>query len=178
MRYLRPFLLLALAWGAGCAPAPVRTRISEPPLPFNPRVGFPDALPDSAEYAPFLAGGTGTISGQAFMKTRGGDVKLGAGNIAYLDPVTTYSRDWWIHRGQKESGIDVRSPDALFNAAQRQVIIDAQGKFRFDKVAPGHYYVRSTVKWYVGGSYGTQGGLVSAEVEVKAGETTEVILTG
>lgn len=178
MRYTKPLLLLAIAWSVGCAPPPVRPRIAERPLPFNPRVGFPDALPDSTEYAASLAGGTGAISGQAFMKTRGGDVKLAAGNIAYLDPVTTYAREWWTLRGRFESGIEMRSPDALFNAAQRQVIVDAQGKFRFEKLAAGRYFVRSTVKWYVGGSYGMQGGLVSAEVEVKAGETTEVILTG
>ena len=68
-------LVLSLSLLAACT-------ISAPPPP------YPTVAGDPAEYAPFLEEGTGVVSGQAFMKTRGGDVKLGAGNTVTLDPIT------------------------------------------------------------------------------------------
>ena len=47
------------------------------------------------EYATYAGDGTATITGQAFVKTRGGDVKFGAGNKVFLNPVTTYSTEWY-----------------------------------------------------------------------------------
>ena len=48
-----------------------------------------------AKFAPFAGTGSGRIKGSAFLKTRSGDVKLGAGNKVYLMPATAYTDEWF-----------------------------------------------------------------------------------
>jgi hypothetical protein len=130
---------------------------------------------DATEYAPFLAGGDAVIEGQAFMKTRSGDVKLAAGNQVFLDPVTTHSRMWWALRGTSQSYFELPTPDSLFVRARRRTIADAQAHFRFRGLAPGWYYVRAIVTWYAGTEI--QGGVIGDSVLASRGSTVEVILT-
>jgi len=143
---------------------------SEEPIIPNPVV-----VGDPAEYAPFLAGGDAVVEGQAFMKTRAGDVKLAAGNLVILDPVTTHARMWWALRGSSQTYFELPTPDSLFVRARRRTIADAQGHFRFRALAPGWYYVRSIVTWYAGTEM--QGGVIGDSVLASRGATVELILT-
>jgi hypothetical protein len=52
------------------------------------------------EYAAFEQPGRGSIAGQAFLTTRGGDVKMGAGRTVTLDPATRYARAWYQRYGR------------------------------------------------------------------------------
>lgn len=139
---------------------------------------FPDAPAELSEYGPFLSGGNGIVTGQAFMKTRGGDVKLAAGNPVHLDPATTYSKSWLVLRGDMYRYFHDAVPDSLFTAARKVATADAQGKFRFEGLAPGLYYVTTYVRWETGGAYTpTQGGVLADSVRVEAGKTTDIVMT-
>jgi hypothetical protein len=60
-----------------------------------PRTEMPRLVPfNEDEYLPYAGDGDATITGQAFLKTRGGDVKYGAGNTIFMNPVTSYSTEW------------------------------------------------------------------------------------
>lgn len=50
------------------------------------RIAFPQE-----EYSSLPEAGTAVVHGQAFLKTRGGDVKTAAGEEVILNPVTSYS---------------------------------------------------------------------------------------
>ena len=124
-RTMERMLLAAVAAAslASCA-APrvyVPTPIERPPFP-------------EAEYAALAKTGTATVTGQAFLKTRGGDVKTGAGNAVYLNPVTSYSKFAYDHR----LAYDGLSPvDQRMNAYLRQTVADASGRFSFKNVPDG-----------------------------------------
>src|SRR5262245_56403408 len=63
---------------AGC----FQTRILSPSVPF-----------DADAQLNALREGKGSVTGQAFKKTVGGDVKYGAGNAVTLYPLTPYFRE-------------------------------------------------------------------------------------
>ncbi len=138
----------------------------------------PPVVADPAEYRPFLDGGTASLTGQAFMKTRGGDVKLAAGNPVHLDPKTTYATEWMWRRGVDFKAFSVPDPNAVFQSARRVTTADAQGRFRFDGLAPGWYYVTTFVRWETGGlDTPTQGGILADSVKVDAGKTADIVIT-
>lgn len=163
---MKPMLALAAAalWTA-CTFTPP----TPPPAPVM--------AANPAEYAPYLQPGDAVVSGQVFMKTRGGDVKVGAGYPVYLDPVTTYARAWWRGRDASVDYFRMASPDTLFTRARHQAIVGAQGQFEISGLAPGWYFAHSAVTWEIGGYYPTQGGVISDSVLVQAGKTVQLVLT-
>ncbi len=52
-------------------------------------------LYDSEVAEAYLLAGTASINGQAFLKTRGGDVKLGAGNAVMMTPDDEWTQAIW-----------------------------------------------------------------------------------
>lgn len=164
-------LILTAALAAtlvGCA-APVRYALE--PLQRPP---FPEA-----EYATLPKSGKGTVSGQAFMKTVGGDVKLGAGSTINLNPVTSYSK-WASENRAYAGGVTPYDPRLL--QYMRQTIADGSGRFSFKDVPDGEYFVTGAVTWQAvqGGAYprlAQQGGVIWKMITVKNGESVEVMLT-
>lgn len=127
-----------------------------------------------AEYKPYAVAGTGSISGQAFLKTRAGDVKYGAGNEVWLNPVTTYSTEWF-----ENAVIPYRAitpPDRRTSDYARRTIADAEGRFKFERLPPGEYYAVCSIIWQYPGGY--QGSLVStgsiAYAKVRVGDGEQV----
>ena len=144
-----------------------------PPVAVRPLVGAGDA----AEYARFRVPGRLILSGQAFLTTRGGDVKVAAGRTVTLDPATTYAKEWFRRLGAGATNFDSPPPDSLFVLTRRSTTADAQGRFRFASLVPGDYLVRTTVTWETGAAYsGLQGGVVASFVSVRDSGVTEVIL--
>ena len=167
---LLPVVAAALfALVSGCAP------VSQPSV--STRLAT-EAPCDASAFAPFIAGGTGRISGQAFMKTRGGDVKYGAGNEVMLVPAVSCAPRWWGEVGTKWRSRMTYPLGQAFHDARRVKTADGEGRFVFENLAAGDYYVRSFVTWDVPTTYSanTQGGLVGAMFRVREGETTEAIL--
>ena len=83
IKSILPVTLIAIA-SSGCQ-AP-----SSPP-PQSQRPTEPPALFVEAEFAAYDGAGNSTISGQAFLRTRGGEVRVGAGQQVQLYPVTSYT---------------------------------------------------------------------------------------
>ena len=128
-----------------------------------------------AEYAHYLGVGAATLSGQAFLTQRGGGVVYAAGRTVTLDPATSVGAEWWSKAGTNYQWRDSVPNSPSFGKARRTTVADGTGRFRFEELPPGRYYVRTDVTWEVP-TLGIQGGLVGQLVEVKDGRATEVIL--
>lgn len=140
---------------------------------------------DELALAPYLLSGSGSIAGQAFLKTRGGDVKYGAGNVITLEPAADYfaalnlqeqklhvigpdAEDWWVP-----------APGQDWKRYRRETQADGEGRFSFMGLPPGKYFARTKIEWYVPSTYGghQSGGWVGKEVVVADGARSEVILS-
>ncbi len=139
------------------------------------RISFPEG-----EYKALPAIGTARVEGQAFLKTVGGDVKTAAGNTVYLNPVTSYSEQWYVAYTTNRP-LDPAEPDARLEKYMKQTTADGEGRFEFVNVPAGEYFVTTSVIWGVPtGRYGTisqQGGTVTKRISVKDGETVKIIIT-
>jgi len=140
---------------------------------------------DASQAAYILEQGTGTIKGQAFLKTRGGDLKTAAGNMATLVPVTAYSTERFraIYGDSKVTKLNAnfKDTDPRYKDFIRQVSVDIEGRFTFTNVAAGNYYVTTSVIWEApgyGGYLAQQGGALYNNVSVEKGKTVEIILSG
>lgn len=152
----------------GCAP-PAPTLAPAPLIPFNVE-----------EVRWSLETGTAIIEGQAFLKTRGGDVKYGAGNPVYLMPHSPHSFAWYA---SLTAGRAKNSPsmDPGLAAVTRKTVAGGDGRFRFEGLPAGPYLILTGVTWQTatgyGGSLQTQGGFVGAPVTAESGKTVSVIVT-
>lgn len=143
-------------------------------LPPVTRMAFPER-----EYQALEKVGKSTVTGQAFLRTRGGDVKTAAGSEVILNPVTSYSMEWY-EKSYLPGRAITPSDDRLWNYAKKQ-IADGSGRFTFKNVPPGEYFVTTVITWEAGtgyqGALQVQGGAVTKRIVVKAGEDNEVIVT-
>lgn len=163
-RLFSPLLLAAVL--AGCASQQARTTVQ--------RIPFPDH-----EYSQLAKDGNSTLRGQIFMKTRGGDIKFGAGQEIILNPVTSYSDQWYeehYRKGMALSPMDNRQQTYL-----RKKISDGSGRFEFKNIPTGEYYVSGVVTWEsptgYQGALQKQGGQIAKKIRVGEKEEIEVILS-
>jgi hypothetical protein len=134
---------------------------------------------DDAAIAKYSANGTATITGQAFTKTRGGDVKPCAGDKVLLVPSMAYT-DQAVAIMVSGRGIQGGAMEGRVRDLTRSVIGDAQGNFSFEKLPAGTYHVLCNITWEVpsGTRYGglqTTGGWAWGHATVRDGETVKVI---
>jgi len=145
------------------------------PRSFPEQVAF-----DEAAYAAYRAPGTGTVTGQAFLKTRGGEVRYAAGDEVYLNPATDYeaARIFKLLRARfvDPTGKPVwtPAPGENWKTPQRTTTADAEGRFKFEGLPPGKYFVSSNVTWDTG--QGMTGGWVIQEVTASPGQSVNVIV--
>ena len=136
------------------------------------RISFPEK-----EYTELKTNGNAKITGQVFAKTRGGDVKFGAGNTVMLNPVTSYSNQWYKEVYMLRNNIsegDIRQQQYI-----RKTIANGHGNFTFNNIPVGDYYLVSVITWEVayGSTMHQQGGLIVEKVSVKENDVIEVMLT-
>lgn len=130
------------------------------------------------EYQSLLKQGTGTVTGQAFFKTRGGDAKKAIGSEVILNPITSYSVFWYENSYLKNAAIE--DSDPMLDKFLIKTTADADGKFTFKNVPSGQYFISTKITWehqesqYVVNTYG---GVIAQRITVKDGEVLEVILT-
>jgi hypothetical protein len=199
VRFLLAVLIL-LAFTC-VAQAKKRPAIVEPLATIPPAsVAYADS-----DYAPYLKEGDATISGQAFLKTRSGDVKIGAGNVVTLDPATPHARaviplrceavprcEYYLTHIVRQLVLDEnRCPqppelDSLATQFHRTTVADASGRFSFDRLVPGSYFVSCRIVWETGeftngvnalDGYVLTGGQPYAIVSVAAGGHSNIVLT-
>jgi hypothetical protein len=103
------------------------------------RIAFP-----LSEYYGLQRIGKGTIKGSIYLKTAHGSRIAGAGTRLYLNPITSYSKQWYEKSylgGNKMKKADPR----LFNYL-KFTASDSNGMFGFYGVPSGNYYLIGTVK--------------------------------
>jgi len=124
--------------------------------------------------------GTGTITGQAFLRRNDGMVVYAAGSEVYLVPKTPYSDERFasIYKGSKISyfGSTFKNDSAEYYNYTRKLIADGEGRFVFTDLAAGSYYLTKNVTWMV--QYAQQGGWLMERVTVSNGQTSNVIMSG
>lgn len=148
---------LAATLVAGCATKPL------------PRL----AKYDPTEYSSFSGQGTGVIEGQAFLVTLGGDVKYGAGREVWLNPVTTYSTEWYERGVLKYESLEAAPAEV---PPPRIAVADGEGRFRFDRLPAGEYYLACHIDWAIS-QYSMTGGIAHAKVKVEDGKVTQAVVT-
>src|SRR4051812_19516625 len=96
-----------------------------------PMIPPPQWRPNSdaaeAEYQIYLAGGTGSVTGQAFLTQRNGGVVKAAGREVTLDPATSVGNEWWTKAGKFWVQRTLTPPSLGFAKARRTVVADADG---------------------------------------------------
>jgi hypothetical protein len=159
------FLVVIVAFGiAGCA-----TPVHQMATQFNES--------EFERYA-LSVGGASTIRGQAFLKTRGGEVRFGAGEKVTLIPMTAYSREvWQASVAGKETKKDPRLEKYV-----RTTVADGNGNFEFSNLPVGDYFIECPIFWEVPNAnslFGISrtGALVTKEIQVNPQDNLKIILT-
>ncbi len=144
--------------------------VAAPPAPL--------ANPFNADEVKWSQGtGTATVEGQAFMKTRGGDVKYGAGEPVMLIPYSAHSFEWYA-RLTAGRAKDAPNIDPGLAAVTRKTTAGGDGRFKFENVPAGSYLLLTSVTWETGGKYTpTQGGFVGSPVQAVDGKAVNIIVT-
>jgi hypothetical protein len=103
------------------------------------RIAFP-----TSEYYSLPRSGRGTIKGTIYITDSYGSRVLGAGTRLYLNPITSYSKQWYIE--SYLGGYRMQKADArLFNYL-KFTAANSNGEFAFYGVPNGSYYLIGTVK--------------------------------
>lgn len=103
------------------------------------RIPFP-----TSEYNGLARTGKGTISGTIYVNDTYGKKIAGSGTRLYLNPVTSYSNQWYS--ASYIGGAKMQKADSkLFNYL-RFTASDTNGKYAFYGVPSGSYYLIGTVK--------------------------------
>ncbi len=124
--------------GNGFTPAPQQSPVNNNRAIVQ-RIPFPEA-----EYSSLARSGKGRVTGSIYLITPSGNRVYGKQTRLYLNPVTSYSTQWFNKSylgGAKMSKVDSR----LFNYL-KFTTSDNSGKFEFLNVPSGSYYLIGVVK--------------------------------
>lgn len=131
------------------------------------RVPFP-----ASEYNHLAKTGKGTVKGSIFLKDGYGKKVVGAQTRLYLNPVTSYSKQWY--RESYIGGYKMeKADDRLFNYL-RFTASDNEGRFAFYGVPTGNYYLIGTVKCASECGYSTPKSIrIATQVSVSGNQVVE-----
>ena len=120
------------------------------------------------------------LEGQAFLKTRGGDVKTCAGEKVFLMPYNDYTAELDI-AGKQGGYSEASNLDPNIKNYWKVTTCDADGNFEFDNLPVGQWLLFTEVVWEIPtGRYtsSVQGGDVTKIVQTIENSTQKVYLTG
>ena len=121
------------------APKPVVKKVARPPLKLAER----KATFVEAEYAPYAGTGKAVIEGQACFELADGNKKCFEDANVFINPVTTYS-DEWYNRGWAGKEF-LEKADARALPYNKMIKTGKDGYFKFEGLQPGSYYVGAMV---------------------------------
>lgn len=142
---------------------------------------------DPSEAAFIKKAGKATIGGRAFLRDKTGqtNVRYAAGETVRLIPASSYARARIAHfygggKFAPAAAIPKIEPDPQYVDYTRTTKADASGRFTFDHVAPGRYFLTTQLIWKPKESLLAEGGAMYEEVIVTGGERApiDVIVSG
>ncbi len=135
-----------------------------------PRVPFPEE-----EYGGLAKSGSGTVKGAIYVADAYGKKTYGTQTRLYLNPVTSYSRQWY--QESYMGGYKMEKADKRLYNYLRFTASNAQGKFAFYGVPSGTYYVIGMVKCGKACGYDSPRNIrIAKEVTVSGSDTVSVDL--
>jgi len=167
---MRSFLLAAALAASLCACAK-----PDVDVPFDP-----------IEAAFIHKPGKGKIAGHAFFRSETGRVIFAAGEYVYLIPSTAYTDARFASFFGRFKQLRATrlfltmESDPDYRNYTRNTKAESDGRFTFENVAPGTYYVWTQATWYADNSILPSGGLIYEKVTVKGDEKepVKVIVSG
>lgn len=164
---------LAMLMGLGLGACAMPGMLGQHSVPFS-----------DADFVNYVGVGPATLNGTALGRTRGGGVRTCAGLPVYLAPATAFVKDGI---GRMYDDFSRRAVDMAAGPSKkywRESACDAQGKFTFERVPAGAWYVLTSIEYEVaaapiGGNVQVterQGGIVSRKVVLRPG-LNNIVLT-
>ncbi|WP_353184260.1 carboxypeptidase regulatory-like domain-containing protein [Bosea sp. (in: a-proteobacteria)] len=147
----------------------------------------PGTVAFSAEEAAFIKKrGSGIIAGHAFRTKPSGVVVNAAGEVVRLVPATEFARERFANLYGKRKYIPHAAyprddaVDPAYAAYTRTTKAESNGRFVFENVAPGSYFLTTQVVWGDEAAFSREGGSVYDMVTLTGKETepVQVILSG
>lgn len=133
--------------------------------------------------------GSNTVKGSALMRQVGGGIVTCAGQTISLVPVTDYSKERITYLYGTENGGYLsasnmqRNPqpfsftDPAYEQSRKHTTCDAQGFFKFEKLADGEFYIGGSITWKSNpNNYFFDGGTLMRRVKVQGGETKDIVI--
>jgi hypothetical protein len=142
---------------------------------------------DAGEAAYIKTQGKATIEGQAFLRDKHGQVnaRYASGEVVRLVPATRYAQARFSHfYGQSKfvpaHSIPKTEPDPQYSEYTRTTKANSTGRFTFDNVAPGRYFVTTQLTWTPKDAVLPEGGAMYEDVTVtgKETESISIVLSG
>ena len=147
---------------------------AEHPVPF-----------DASEASFIRTEGKGTIQGHAFVTNGAGGVVNAAGQAVRLIPVTAYSRQriaaiYGAGRSIPARMIPKPDSDPDYINYTRETKAESNGRFSFDKVASGEYFVVSQMTWKKEDRIFSEGAAMYETIRITGSEKdpVKVVLSG
>ena len=140
---------------------------------------------DRDQVAWSFSDGTGKVEGDGFLPRRDGMLVKCSGQQVNLIPLSDYAIERITNiYGNPNGGYNtagygsrrVDEADSTYWNDTRKTVCDVDGKFVFNNLPSGEYYVVTRVIWRVS-DYVNEGGVISRRIKVKEGETVKVSLT-
>lgn len=103
------------------------------------RVSFPEP-----EYAQLNPSGNAVIQAKVFLETKDGEILTKAGNKVILNPVTSYSSQWYDTARRKQP---LENPDSRLMKHVREGITDEKGHVTFKNIPAGEYFLVTPLVW-------------------------------
>ncbi len=147
----------------------------------------PATIAFSPEEAAFInKPGNGVITGHAFRTKPSGAVVNAAGEVVRLIPATAFARERFANLYGKRKYIPHSAyprddeVDPAYARYTRTTKAESNGRFVFEKVAPGTYFLTTQVIWGEETAFSREGGSVYDSVTLTGKETepVQVILSG
>lgn len=133
----------------------------------------PTAPSKKEDISSYAHKGSASIHGQAFLKTKNGDVKSAAGNDIVLIPATPHSDEAVGFLDEGARVIAKINPD--WRTYSRITHADRSGYFEFSELPAGDYYLECGIYWQVGNA--RTGSVVRKRVSLNKNQALKVVLS-